>query len=136
MKKLFTRGRIAAMIVTVILLIDQAIKVWVKTHMYKGESIRIADWFYIHFTENPGMAFGMEIFDKLFLTSFRIVAAILPLVNSFFIFSFGLRAYKLQATGFRLHCNLLPVACNLSLITDLLFHLLSLNAQCCVRNGA
>lgn len=76
MKKLFTRGRIAAMIVTVILLIDQAIKVWVKTHMYKGESIRIADWFYIHFTENPGMAFGMEIFDKLFLTSFRIVAAI------------------------------------------------------------
>ena len=76
MKKLFTRGRIAAMIVTVILLIDQAIKVWVKIHMYKGESIRIADWFYIHFTENPGMAFGMEIFDKLFLTSFRIVAAI------------------------------------------------------------
>lgn len=76
MKKLFTRGRIATMIVTVILLIDQAIKVWVKTHMYKGESIRIADWFYIHFTENPGMAFGMEIFDKLFLTSFRIVAAI------------------------------------------------------------
>lgn len=66
----------AVLIVTAILLIDQAIKVWVKTHMFRGESIRIADWFYIHFTENPGMAFGMEIFDKLFLTSFRIVAAI------------------------------------------------------------
>ena len=76
MKQLFTRGKIAAIIVTAILLIDQAIKVCVKTHMYKGESIRIADWFFIHFTENPGMAFGMEIFDKLFLTSFRIIAAI------------------------------------------------------------
>ena len=65
----------AVLIVTAILLIDQAIKVWVKTHMFRGESIRIADWFYIHFTENPGMAFGMEVFDKLFLTSFRIVAA-------------------------------------------------------------
>ena len=43
--------------------------------MYRGESIRITDWFYIHFTENPGMAFGMEVFDKLFLTCFRIVAA-------------------------------------------------------------
>ena len=58
MKKLFTRGRMAVLIVTAILLIDQAIKIWVKTHMYRGESIRIADWFYIHFTENPGMAFG------------------------------------------------------------------------------
>ena len=38
------------------------------------ESIRITDWFYIYFTENPGMAFGWEFFDKLFLTSFRIVA--------------------------------------------------------------
>ncbi len=65
----------AVLIVTAILLIDQIIKIWVKTHMFRGESIRIADWFFIHFTENPGMAFGMEIFDKLFLTAFRIVAA-------------------------------------------------------------
>ena len=42
--------------------------------MYWHESIRITDWFYIYFTENNGMAFGMEIFDKLFLTSFRLVA--------------------------------------------------------------
>ena len=57
MKQLLTRGRLAVLIVTAILLIDQIIKVWVKTHMSRGESIRIADWFYIHFTENPGMAF-------------------------------------------------------------------------------
>lgn len=75
MKQLLTKGRMAVLIVTAILLVDQAIKIWVKTHMFRGESIRIADWFFIHFTENPGMAFGMEIFDKLFLTVFRIIAA-------------------------------------------------------------
>ncbi len=42
--------------------------------MYWHESIRMTDWFYIYFTENNGMAFGMEIFGKLFLTTFRIVA--------------------------------------------------------------
>ena len=42
--------------------------------MYWHESIRVTDWFYIYFTENNGMAFGMEIFGKLFLTTFRIVA--------------------------------------------------------------
>ena len=42
--------------------------------MYWHESIRITDWFYIYFTENNGMAFGMELFGKLFLTTFRIVA--------------------------------------------------------------
>lgn len=57
-----------------ILLADQCIKVAVKTSMYLHESIRITDWFYILFTENRGMAFGMELFDKYLLTSFRIVA--------------------------------------------------------------
>ena len=75
MKQIVTKGRMAAIIVTAILLIDQAIKIWVKTHMFRGEKIHITDWFYIYFTENPGMAFGMEIFNKLFLTSFRIIAA-------------------------------------------------------------
>lgn len=74
MKRLLTKGKIAVFIITAILLIDQTVKVWVKTHMFRGESIKIADWFYIYFTENNGMAFGMEIFSKMFLTSFRIVA--------------------------------------------------------------
>jgi len=42
--------------------------------MYLHESIRVTDWFYIFFTENNGMAFGMQLFGKLFLTSFRIIA--------------------------------------------------------------
>ena len=74
MGKFFTKGRIALLIIFLVLIIDQIIKIWIKTHMYWHESIRITDWFYIYFTENSGMAFGMEIFAKLFLTLFRIVA--------------------------------------------------------------
>ena len=76
MKKLLTKGQLSVIIVLAVLIIDQIIKIWVKTHMYWHESIRITDWFYIFFTENNGMAFGMEIFDKIFLTVFRIIASV------------------------------------------------------------
>ena len=56
------------------IIIDQAIKIWVKTNMYMHEVIDVTPWFKILFTENRGMAFGMELMDKLFLTSFRIFA--------------------------------------------------------------
>jgi len=62
------------LIVVFSLVADQVIKVAVKTGMYLHQSIRITDWFYLVFTENRGMAFGMEIMDKYLLTSFRIVA--------------------------------------------------------------
>lgn len=67
-------GRYAILIIAAVLVIDQLIKFWVKTNMYMYERIRITDWFYILFTENPGMAFGWEFMDKIFLTLFRIVA--------------------------------------------------------------
>ena len=59
-----------------IIALDQAIKVAVKTSMYLHQSIHVTDWFQILFTENDGMAFGMEVFNKWFLTSFRILAVI------------------------------------------------------------
>ncbi len=74
MANFLTKGRIALLTIFSVLIIDQVIKIWIKTHMYWHDSIRVADWFYIYFTENIGMAFGMEIFGKLFLTTFRIVA--------------------------------------------------------------
>lgn len=74
MNRFFTKGRIALLVIFSVLIIDQVIKVLIKTNMYWHESIHITDWFYIYFTENNGMAFGMEIFGKLFLTLFRIVA--------------------------------------------------------------
>lgn len=68
------------LIIGIILLIDQALKIWIKTHMMLGEEYRIfGNWFIIHFVENNGMAFGMEIagrFGKVFLSIFRIVAVI------------------------------------------------------------
>ena len=61
-----------------VLIIDQTLKFWIKTHMSLQEEISIIDkWFIIHFTENSGMAFGMEFagrFGKLFLSIFRIIA--------------------------------------------------------------
>lgn len=74
MKKKLSEGRMATFIVAIALIIDQAIKLSVKLGMRLYENIRITDWFYIYFTENPGMAFGMEVFGKVFLTFFRIVA--------------------------------------------------------------
>ena len=57
------------------IIIDQWIKIAVKTSMSLGEGIMVfGDWFQIRFIENNGMAFGMELFDKFFLTSFRMVA--------------------------------------------------------------
>jgi len=65
-------------IIIVVLILDQALKVWIKTNMYLGQEFQvIGDWFIIHFTENNGMAFGLELagqWGKLFLTLFRILA--------------------------------------------------------------
>ncbi len=77
MKRFLTQGRLAALIVLAVLVVDQLIKVTVKTNMYLHEYIHVTDWFYIYFTENNGMAFGLEIFAKIFLTLFRIVAVAL-----------------------------------------------------------
>ncbi len=72
--KNLSRGTIAIIVVTLVILIDQISKIWVKTSMMLGDSIEIASWFKIYFIENPGMAFGLELGGKLFLTLFRIVA--------------------------------------------------------------
>ena len=62
------------LVILLALIADQASKIWIKTHMQLYESIEVTKWFYIYFTENNGMAFGMELFGKLFLSLFRIVA--------------------------------------------------------------
>ncbi|RPH33824.1 MAG: lipoprotein signal peptidase [Bacteroidales bacterium] len=66
------------LLVLLILLFDQVFKIWIKTHMVIGDEYHVlGNWFIIHFTENNGMAFGMEFWGKsgkLFLSLFRIVA--------------------------------------------------------------
>lgn len=61
-------------LVFLILLVDQASKIFIKLNFALGEHVEVFSWFQIFFVENNGMAFGMEIFGKLFLTLFRIVA--------------------------------------------------------------
>ncbi len=72
-----SQGKKVAILVTLLLLIDQIIKIWIKTNMTIGESIPVfGDWFQIYFIENNGMAFGMQFgggLGKLLLTLFRMV---------------------------------------------------------------
>jgi signal peptidase II len=64
----------AILVVFAVLLIDQVIKIWVKTSMTLHESIHVTDWFYITFIENNGMAFGMQLGSKIILSLFRVIA--------------------------------------------------------------
>ena len=60
----------------IILGLDQLSKYWVKTSMIIGEEIMIFDWFRLHYIENNGMAYGLELggeYGKLILTLFRII---------------------------------------------------------------
>ncbi|MBO7229861.1 MAG: lipoprotein signal peptidase [Bacteroidaceae bacterium] len=69
------RSVVILSLILLAIVIDQVIKIVVKTNMQLGESIPVfGDWFKILFVENNGMAFGMEIFNKYFLTTFRVVA--------------------------------------------------------------
>ena len=62
------------LVILLILIVDQIFKVWIKTNFAIGDEMRVfGNWFILHFTENPGMAFGMNLGSKLFLTLFRIV---------------------------------------------------------------
>jgi signal peptidase II len=70
----------AILIIFLILILDQILKIWIKTSFYIGESRPVfGHWFYLHFTENEGMAYGMKLggpWGKLILSIFRIIAVI------------------------------------------------------------
>lgn len=75
----FMNGKKLSILIVVLLLADQLLKIWIKTHMALGEAIMVVpDWFQLRFVENPGFAFGMELgmdWGKLFLSLFRVVMA-------------------------------------------------------------
>ena len=70
----------SALIVVLVLLVDQILKIWIKTNMAIGDEFPvIGRWFIIHFVENNGMAFGFEFggeYGKIFLSLFRVLAVI------------------------------------------------------------
>ncbi|PWG05708.1 lipoprotein signal peptidase [Polaribacter aquimarinus] len=72
-----SKKNLAIFTILIAIILDQVIKIYVKTHFVLGEEVVIFDWFRIHFTENNGMAMGFEFGGKggkLFLTLFRLVA--------------------------------------------------------------
>jgi len=70
-----SKKNLAIATILIAIILDQVIKVYIKTHFYLGEEVVVFDWFRIHFVENNGMAMGFEFggkAGKLFLTLFRI----------------------------------------------------------------
>ena len=101
-----------------ILLLDQIVKFWVKTHMYLGEEIRFADWAIIHFTENNGMAFGMEFggeYGKVFLTSFRLLFVVA-------IFFYLKKVVQEKANKLYIYCIAMVIAGAAGNIIDSVFY--------------
>ena len=117
-----TNGRMAILLVIAILLIDQIIKIWVKTNMTLHESIQIADWFKICFIENNGMAYGMEIGSKLLLSIFRII---MIGVLGYYLY---LQVKKKARTGY-IVCLSMVVAGAVGNMIDCMFYGLIFNAS-------
>ena len=74
-------GKKLIIFIIALLIIDQVVKIWIKTHMMIGDEFSVfGDWFKIHFIENNGMAFGMELgggkWGKTVLSVFRLVAVV------------------------------------------------------------
>ena len=61
------KGVLYTLFIILLLVIDQSIKIWVKTHMCLHESRHITDWFYLSYIENNGMAYGMTFIPKCWL---------------------------------------------------------------------
>ena len=118
--KLINNGRLAAIIVVAILLVDQAIKIWVKTNMCLHESIHVFDWFYITFIENNGMAYGMQLGSKLLLSLFRVCAI------SFLTYYIWLLAQRKTRTGY-IVCLSMILAGAIGNLIDCMFYGLVFN---------
>ena len=75
--KNMSKKNLAISTIIIAIILDQIIKIYIKTNFVLGEEVVVFDWFRIHFTENNGMAMGFEFggkVGKLFLTLFRLVA--------------------------------------------------------------
>ncbi len=90
-----TSGWLAVCIIVLVIIADQALKIWVKTNFYFGEDREILPWFHLKFIENNGMAFGLELWNKLVLTIGRIVA-----VSLFIWFIIKVKGIKELRKGF------------------------------------
>lgn len=111
-------------LVALVVIIDQVIKFLIKTRFYLGEDMEITSWFHLVFVENNGMAFGMTIGSKYFLTSFRILAVV---VLGWYLFRLTIRQRWGEIKTGYLVCIALITAGALGNIIDCLFYGLIFN---------
>ena len=110
------KGLLALCIIIAVVLLDQILKIYIKTHFYLGEDFAITDWFHIKFIQNPGMAFGIELWSKMLLTLGRIAA-----VCFFIWFIVKTKGMKDLRTGFMV-CAALITAGAAGNIFDCVFY--------------
>lgn len=111
-----SKGLLATVIIVAVILVDQILKIWVKTHFYLGEEFSITGWFRLLFIENNGMAFGMELGPKFFLTLFR-----LCLAGALIWYIWKIKEFACVSKGY-LVCLALIVAGALGNIIDCMFY--------------
>ena len=121
-KRIISDGWLATIVVVSSIIIDQLIKVWVKTNMTLHESIRIFDWFYISFIENNGMAYGMQIGSKLVLSLFRVAAI------SLLVYYLWQQVRKKARIGY-IVCLSMVLAGAIGNLVDCMFYCLVFNAS-------
>lgn len=124
-----TRSRMVILLVLAILLVDQTIKIAVKTNMTLHECLPVFSWFKILFIENNGMAYGMEIGSKLLLSILRILL----------VGVISLYAYRVAARGARtgfIVCLSMIVAGALGNIIDGMFYGMMFEESTIVRTAS
>jgi signal peptidase II len=101
-----------------ILLIDQSLKLWIKTNFYVGESVEVFSWFFIYFVENNGFAFGIELFGKFG----KLLLTFIRLFFVFFLFRWLINLVKKEVSGWGLFSFVLIIAGALGNIVDSVFY--------------
>jgi signal peptidase II len=119
------KSRNVVLLILLILIIDQVVKVYIKTHFYIGQEVKVfgLSWFRIHFVENEGMAWGWKMggeWGKVALTLFRLLAVI---AGVFIIRDFIRKKYH---SGF-IYCSALIFAGALGNLIDSMFYGLIFN---------
>lgn len=111
-------GKKALLLIFLVIFIDQVVKIYIKLHFTLGEAHPVFSWFQIVFVENNGMAFGMEIIGKLFLTVFRIIAVS---ALGYFIYTLIKKQFR---TGFILSVALLTAGAAGNIFDSLFYGLI------------
>lgn len=128
------KGWQVALFITLILIADQALKIFIKTHYYLGEEHEVSGHFFrLHFVENPGMAWGWKFggeWGKIVLTLFRLVAVILGI---FYLRSIIKKKYH---PGFILCAALIFAGAAGNLIDSMFYGMIFNNSDYFVRNVA